>query len=185
MIPYVSRWDGSTWTIPWSHNFSSGVLLDQFDQLMTLLNSIRFPSNFESWRCSMGVIHSWLRRLDFVWNRYLPIKINIFIWRVIINRLPTTCNLDGRGVYLKSLLCMCSEEEQEDGNHIFFECSIAPRLWLNLAKWVYQQIPTFSSVTDLMHWIDGLKHLVFIRRGGHCNIPKFPKNLIFSKQIIY
>lgn len=42
------------------------------------------------------------------WNRFILIKINIFLWRLVFNRLPTKSNLDRRMIELDSLICSWS-----------------------------------------------------------------------------
>lgn len=71
--------------------------------------------------------------------------------------------MDRRGIDLKTLLGSYSEEESKDGNHILLECSLARQLWLKVARWVDQHITTFSSVTNIMHWIDMLSSTHFHR----------------------
>nr|KAJ0224470.1 hypothetical protein LSAT_V11C100040180 [Lactuca sativa] len=61
------------------------------------------------------------------WNRWLPIKVNIFIWRVVLNRNPTGDNLDRRGSDIASVLCL-----------------------------VALHIPSFSSIEEQPQWVDGL-----------------------------
>ncbi|GJY72694.1 ribonuclease H-like domain-containing protein [Tanacetum coccineum] len=39
------------------------------------------------------------------WNILIPIKLDIHSWRVAIDRLPTRCNLDSRGIDLDSTRC--------------------------------------------------------------------------------
>ncbi|GJV59705.1 RNA-directed DNA polymerase, eukaryota, reverse transcriptase zinc-binding domain protein [Tanacetum coccineum] len=43
--------------------------------------------------------------LETRWNRYLPKKINIFIWRALRDRLPTRWNLSRKGIDVDSLFC--------------------------------------------------------------------------------
>lgn len=50
-------------------------------------------------------------------NNSLLIKINIFIWRLVLNRLLTKSNLDYRGIELPLILCPYCGEVQEDGVH--------------------------------------------------------------------
>lgn len=73
------------------------------------------------------------------------------------------CNLDRWGVVLESLLCPCCEQEMEDVNYLFLKCSLAHQHWLKVALWVEQPIPMFSSLLELMQWIDGLRSVCFHR----------------------
>nr|GFB56644.1 hypothetical protein [Tanacetum cinerariifolium] len=43
------------------------------------------------------------------WNQYLPIKVNVFVWRLMLNRLPSRVNLDRRNIEVDSLLCPSSD----------------------------------------------------------------------------
>ncbi|GJR77559.1 zinc knuckle CX2CX4HX4C containing protein [Tanacetum coccineum] len=56
------------------------------------------------------------------WNRILPIKVNINTWRLCLDRLPTRCNLDARGVDLDSTRCPICDEDLESSQHLFVEC---------------------------------------------------------------
>ncbi|GKE07248.1 RNA-directed DNA polymerase, eukaryota, reverse transcriptase zinc-binding domain protein, partial [Tanacetum coccineum] len=69
------------------------------------------------------------------WNKNIPIKINIFSWRLAINRLPTRYNLDIRGIDLDSTLCPVCNEAVETNQHLFLDCDIAQHLWKLIIKW--------------------------------------------------
>nr|GEZ44607.1 hypothetical protein [Tanacetum cinerariifolium] len=69
------------------------------------------------------------------WNQYLPIKVNVFVWRLMLNRLPSRVNLDRRNIEVDSLLCPSCFKDVETINHTFFNCSLAKDLWALLAKW--------------------------------------------------
>lgn len=42
---------------------------------------------------------------DTTWNKCVPFKINVFILRMMLNRLPTRCNLVKRGIDEESVMC--------------------------------------------------------------------------------
>ncbi|GJZ35962.1 reverse transcriptase domain, reverse transcriptase zinc-binding domain protein [Tanacetum coccineum] len=44
---------------------------------------------------------------EMVWNKLVPKKVNIFIWRALNGRIPVRVELDKRGVDLDSVLCPC------------------------------------------------------------------------------
>ncbi|GJR69755.1 RNA-directed DNA polymerase, eukaryota [Tanacetum coccineum] len=47
------------------------------------------------------------------WVKYVPIKINVFAWKVFLDRLPTRSNLQHRGVLVSDLLCpLCSSDQE-------------------------------------------------------------------------
>ncbi|GJV70260.1 RNA-directed DNA polymerase, eukaryota [Tanacetum coccineum] len=63
------------------------------------------------------------------WNRFLPKKVNIFIWRVLRDRLPTRWNLSWRGIDMDSLSCPTCDVSVETIDHILWFCSLATAVW--------------------------------------------------------
>lgn len=57
------------------------------------------------------------------WNRLIPIKINVFIWQVLLDRIPMRSNLDLIGVDLDNVLCPIYGANREDTSHFFFQMS--------------------------------------------------------------
>nr|GEV29767.1 hypothetical protein [Tanacetum cinerariifolium] len=62
------------------------------------------------------------------WNKCIPIKANVFLWRAMLNKLPTRVNLDRRGIDVDSLLCLVFHEDVETVNHLFFSYEVAKDL---------------------------------------------------------
>nr|GEW51192.1 RNA-directed DNA polymerase, eukaryota [Tanacetum cinerariifolium] len=56
------------------------------------------------------------------WIKYVPIKLNVFAWKVHLDRLPTRVNLQHHGVLFSDPLCPICCSEDEDSAHIFFRC---------------------------------------------------------------
>ncbi|GJZ65651.1 RNA-directed DNA polymerase, eukaryota, reverse transcriptase zinc-binding domain protein [Tanacetum coccineum] len=69
------------------------------------------------------------------WNGCIPIKVNIFLWKLLLNKLPSRVNLDRRGIDIPSILCPICQEDVETANHLFFTCEMASSLWSMLANW--------------------------------------------------
>nr|GFC53962.1 RNA-directed DNA polymerase, eukaryota [Tanacetum cinerariifolium] len=59
------------------------------------------------------------------WIKSIPIKINIFAWKLCLDRLPTRVNLAKRNVVVASLLCLLCDSGMEDAAHLFFRCDMA------------------------------------------------------------
>nr|GEV78219.1 RNA-directed DNA polymerase, eukaryota [Tanacetum cinerariifolium] len=76
------------------------------------------------------------------WVKFIPIKINIFAWRVRLDRLPTICNLLNRCVIMESSLCPLCGLVPEDSLHVFFWCDLAKTNFHRICRW-----------WDL-HWVD-------------------------------
>ena len=56
------------------------------------------------------------------WIKTIPIKVNIFAWKVSLDRHPTRSNLARRDVLLSSLSCPICNISHEDLAHLLFSC---------------------------------------------------------------
>jgi zinc-binding in reverse transcriptase len=64
---------------------------------------------------------------DLWWNLFIPLKVKVFMWLVMHNRILTRDNLR-RGGWVGDLQCtMCTE--QESISHLFFNCHIVKQVW--------------------------------------------------------
>ncbi|GKD71144.1 RNA-directed DNA polymerase, eukaryota, partial [Tanacetum coccineum] len=87
------------------------------------------------------------------WDKTLPRKVNIFLWRLKIDRLPHRLNLSTRGIEISDISCPSCSGYVESSLHIFFECDIANNIWRLVRSWCDNTIPLFTSMD---HWIDWL-----------------------------
>jgi len=74
---------------------------------------------------------------QFLWIKVVPLKVNIFVWRLFLNRLATKVNLHKRNVLEDSNVectVLCGKEENRD--HLFFQCDHYGRLWLMISNWL-------------------------------------------------
>lgn len=77
-----------------------------------------------------------------IWKATLAPIVKHFMWRLIVNCLPTIANLVKRGLDVNPLCYVCSQTE-EDLFHAFFDCTFCKRV-LSL----FQQ--DFSSLREVM-----------------------------------
>ena len=75
-----------------------------------------------------------------------PIKVNVFLWRLSLNKLPSRVNLDRKGIDVGSILCPISQDDVELVNHTFFICERAKDLWDLLAKLWELDIPICANI---------------------------------------
>nr|GEZ96766.1 RNA-directed DNA polymerase, eukaryota [Tanacetum cinerariifolium] len=90
------------------------------------------------------------------WNKSIPIKVNVLLWRLMLNKLPTRINLDRRGIEIDSVLYPTCHDELKTVNHSFFNCDLAKDLWSLLAKWWEMDIPVCNNIADWFDWLDSL-----------------------------
>lgn len=58
------------------------------------------------------------------WNYYVPLKVNVHVWRIEIDKLSTRLNLLDKGIELESLLCPVCFEIGESAGHLFSNYNI-------------------------------------------------------------
>ncbi|GJZ09593.1 RNA-directed DNA polymerase, eukaryota [Tanacetum coccineum] len=69
------------------------------------------------------------------WIKVVPIKINIFAWKVCLDKLPTRLNLSLRGVEIPSIICPLCNIALESSSHLLFSCHLARQLMFKVARW--------------------------------------------------
>ena len=87
------------------------------------------------------------------WSKFVPIKINIFAWRLLLNRLPTKTNLNDRDIDVPDILCPMCNQVQEDASHIFMHCEVASQVWVKIAQWTGLSFPQWLNIEDFWSWI--------------------------------
>jgi hypothetical protein len=71
---------------------------------------------------------------DTKWNRCIPIKVNVFLWRLML-------------INVGSVLCPICQDDVERVNHFFFSCDMAKDLWALMARWWNMDIPGFDNIS--------------------------------------
>ncbi|GJZ96150.1 RNA-directed DNA polymerase, eukaryota [Tanacetum coccineum] len=69
------------------------------------------------------------------WLPHLSIKLNVFAWRLYLDRLPTKSNLIRRGIQVGSPICPNCISYDEDVPHIFFKCHLAIEVSWAVCRW--------------------------------------------------
>ncbi|GJU54306.1 RNA-directed DNA polymerase, eukaryota [Tanacetum coccineum] len=79
------------------------------------------------------------------WVKVAPIKINIFAWKVCLDKLPTRLNLSLRGIDIPSIICPICSSAEESGSHLLFGCNMARLLLRKVARWWELEYPDLNS----------------------------------------
>ncbi len=70
------------------------------------------------------------QNLELIWHKQVPLKVSIFAWRLLRDRLPTRQNLAIRGILpMDARLCLAGCGQVEDVNHLFLSCPSYGALW--------------------------------------------------------
>jgi zinc-binding in reverse transcriptase len=134
-------------------------------QLLFILHSIKFQNQPDSsfWHLdksgiysvnslykflNSGEIHYYLTKS--VWTLKIPLKVKLFLWLALHNRIFTRDNLSKRGWVVPLICPFCSALESID--HLFFRCSLSAQFWVFLFR-IYPHgslLPT-TSLENFWH----------------------------------
>jgi len=76
-------------------------------------------------------------QVDDVWQKNIPSKVSLFVWRLLRNRLPTKDNLMQRHVLHQSHMdCISGCGATETATHLFLHSDIFCSLWSLVWRWL-------------------------------------------------
>ncbi|GJW79512.1 RNA-directed DNA polymerase, eukaryota [Tanacetum coccineum] len=91
------------------------------------------------------------------WVKVVPIKINIFAWKVCLDKLPMRLNLSLHGIDIPSISCPICSSAGESCSHLLFSCNMAQFLYRKVARWWEVDIPDLLSYEDWLAWFTSLR----------------------------
>ncbi|GJY89742.1 RNA-directed DNA polymerase, eukaryota, reverse transcriptase zinc-binding domain protein [Tanacetum coccineum] len=125
----------------------------------------------------------------FRWNKFLPAKVNILVWRIMNKRVPTRVNLDKRGIDLDYVRCPLCDDDIETEDHLFALCSIAKDVWKEVMAWWKVSGVLVTSVDDAALLSDGVPILPKLKKPFDVAVNttlwhlwNFRNNAIFSSK---
>ncbi|GKB84844.1 RNA-directed DNA polymerase, eukaryota [Tanacetum coccineum] len=140
-----------------------GVESQQLDQLSLLLDTVILSNMDDRWFWDLngdGVFQvkdvrsmldeAFLPKMEVPtrWIKSIPIKVNVFAWKLYLDRLPTRSNLSRRNVSLPSLACPLCDHVLEDSSHLFFGCSVAKDIQKLICRWWNLDVHPYESYED-------------------------------------
>ncbi|GJW42685.1 RNA-directed DNA polymerase, eukaryota [Tanacetum coccineum] len=149
-----------------------GIERQQWMDLISVLDCVILSPTKDRWICDLNgdglfrvkdirsSIDSILLPSDAIstrWVKYVPIKINVFVWRARLDRLPTRVNLDRRGVIIDSVLCPLCGAVSEDISHVLFRCDLASRIFRRICRWWELDSQDLSSFADWDVWFSSIR----------------------------
>ena len=69
------------------------------------------------------------------WNNWVPIKLNILVWRIRLSSILTRGRLSNRGILVPSIICPICMITGETIDHILFGCRDLRDIWGRVAIW--------------------------------------------------
>nr|GEV40180.1 RNA-directed DNA polymerase, eukaryota [Tanacetum cinerariifolium] len=168
------RWNGSIISWNWRRPLRGGIENDQYHRICDIVKQVTIVQSEDSWRWSCDTMDSFsvnrLRKhLDSLslpshylatrWNKIVPRKVNIHVWRMIKDRLPTHFNLWFRGIDNVSLICPMCSNGLESTYHTMSECIIAIKVWKSVVKWLDLNLPFQLPPIEFLDFVNNQGNL--------------------------
>jgi len=127
---------------------------DQYGQLISLLNSIRWKrgsvdkriwgvGDLKTYTVGSGyrVLNEFASSTSGKWFKELwSLKVvgsaQLCVWRAMLEKLPTRLSLDKRGAAVPSNLCRLSKKFEEAAQHVLISCEVVQNVWDNCDRWL-------------------------------------------------
>ncbi|XP_071728532.1 uncharacterized protein [Rutidosis leptorrhynchoides] len=163
------RMQGGTWTWSWNRLDIGARNLDLVNKLIAGIGGLELSNSADQWiwldndECIYSVSDT-RAHIDEVmlptattytrWVKISPRKINVFLWRVVSDRLPTRLNLSRICIDIQEIGCAICNNGIESIHHVLFECNVACDLWRRVRIWVDCNLPIFTEWSDWVCWFE-------------------------------
>ncbi|GJY65208.1 RNA-directed DNA polymerase, eukaryota [Tanacetum coccineum] len=91
------------------------------------------------------------------WVKVIPIKINIFAWRVFLDKLPTQLDLSLRGVNISFILLPLCDALVESSSHLFFTCPLVCQVRSKVSRLWELDDPVLHSYDEWLTWFNNIR----------------------------
>ncbi|XP_071700166.1 uncharacterized protein [Rutidosis leptorrhynchoides] len=167
----ASRFSNGAWLWFWRRPPRGGVEDSEFTELCEALHWVSLSAVLDHWTWdnppdntfTVAQARRLIENLNSVststfsmWCKTVPIKINIFIWRLNLGHLPTIPNLEHRDIFVDRNTCALCDVSEESRNHLFIRCDTGYQIWCKVGIWLDVSIPILDSVEELWSWINSL-----------------------------
>ncbi|XP_071695019.1 uncharacterized protein [Rutidosis leptorrhynchoides] len=157
------------WHWNWSRPLQSSRHLTEFEDLISNTSLLVLNDKNDSWSFSLAMdgvymVNEGRRLIDATllpisesptrWLNTIPRKVNIFLWRVALDKLPTRLNLSKRGLEMKQISCLSCNYGIESLDHALFGCPIAKQVWSRIQLWTNVGLPGFDNWLLWIAWLD-------------------------------
>jgi hypothetical protein len=119
--------------------------------------------------------------VDDVWHRHIPLKVSVFVWRLLRNRLPTKDNLLRRHIiHANDLACVTGCGAFETSTHLFIVCDMACTLWFLVWNWIGMPRCThsfFKVIWFVCVWV------IWKERNNHIFKDTVSKSLVLLEKV--
>ncbi|MFS7956553.1 putative reverse transcriptase zinc-binding domain-containing protein [Helianthus anomalus] len=155
------------WMLSWKWRRlpNTDIEEEQLEDCVQLIEGIALGANNDRWvwdsasgeDFSVFQVRTWLgsdRSVQlasaFEWCKWLPIKCNVFMWHMLMDRIPTKKALQRRCIDCGDLRCKFCNEQEDCIDHIVTACMLTCGVWNGVASWVNLPQFYFFSINDIL-----------------------------------
>ncbi|GJZ95273.1 RNA-directed DNA polymerase, eukaryota [Tanacetum coccineum] len=153
-------------------NIRGGVESHQYMQLQDLIGAVSLSNSTDRWVWDLNgngdfMVKDVRSMIDDImlpkesdatrWIKCIPIKVNVFAWKVRNDRLATKSNLIHRGISLNSPTCVVCNLSNEDVSHMFFCCDLASLVSRRICRWWNLDWQQVSSFSEWLSWLKSIR----------------------------
>nr|GEV79657.1 RNA-directed DNA polymerase, eukaryota [Tanacetum cinerariifolium] len=91
------------------------------------------------------------------WIKFVPFKVNVLAWKVMIDALPARLNISRRGIGIPSLSCPICDCGVESTDHLFFRCTLVKQLGHKVLTWWNLPVTEFDSYVAWNSWLSSMR----------------------------
>ncbi|XP_076954732.1 uncharacterized protein LOC143629309 [Bidens hawaiensis] len=92
-------------------------------------------------------------------NKFVPKMVNILVWPLFLNRIPTRKNLSLKGIGIASILCPICSNSVKTLDHAFGGCLQVGKIWDAIGRWVNVVFPSNKGPESIVEWLDSARWL--------------------------
>ncbi|GJT95771.1 RNA-directed DNA polymerase, eukaryota [Tanacetum coccineum] len=121
-----------------------GEEAQQLDQLSVILDSVSLSNMDDRWYWDLN-------------GEEFSVKVNVFVWKLSLDRLPTRSNLLSRNILVSDVACPLCDHELEDSSHLFFGCPIAKDVQKLVCRWWNLDVQPYESYDGWLSWFKSIR----------------------------
>ncbi|KAD7117550.1 hypothetical protein E3N88_04818 [Mikania micrantha] len=152
----------------WRRTNLNSNLSDECSDLEEMIRSYPFKDGSDTWvwngevngEFSTHSCRAWFNNqcwripsVNTMWLKWVPAKVNSFVWRVSLNRVPVRVNLLARGVTIPTSGCPLCSNDDEDVDHLFFNCPVAQETWRRISWWLDFDFTSHGSIYNMLSFL--------------------------------
>lgn len=151
----------------WKRDMREGRTKEEFHSLKATVESVVLNEKKDVWNCSGGpkgsFLVGWFRNeiakknqqvigKNF-WSKWIPNKVNIFIWKLFRRRVAVKEVLSKMGIVQHSNVCEVCKQEVESIKHVFIKCPIAQQVWNDIGDWWGLNMINMGDLEEIIEYL--------------------------------